>query len=635
MLDAIRERAHGWLAKVILALITIPFMLWGMESYFNNSGGGDVLASVDGYKVARPEFDRALKSQQQEMRASMGAAFDPAMFNDPKIRQSILDGIINQHLIINAATKAGMVVTDAEMAKIIGSLPAFQENGQFSQTRYEQALRQQRMSIGEFENQLRQELLINDVRSVFQASSIFPSNVAARFLQAYEQKREISTVKLSPEQFLSQVHVSAADIQNWYNAHKADYTLPEQARFQYVVLSQDALASQIKVSDAEIKQYYDQNIAKYSEPEQRQASHILIAIKAGDNAQQRAAAKARAEAIYQQVKANPASFSAVAKRESSDTGSALQGGDLGWFTRDAMVKPFSDAAFSMHKGAISQPVLSQFGYHIIELTGIKPGRTRSLEEVKSEIERGLQAQKAGKQFADAAETFSNRVYEQSDSLKPVSDALKLQITDSGWISRKGGGKNGLQENPKMLQALFSNDVLKNKRNTEATEVAPNTLVSARLLEYKAAALQSLDTVRVAIEQQLKHSAAVTLAEKQGKQDLVELRAGKEPGVKWSAFQLISRQQTAGLLPALLEPVFSATEQHFPAYVGAEDTDGSYTLARVTRVISPPPADAAKVKALQGQLSQLTAQADFTAYLASLQSHAKIEIRSASLDKATQ
>lgn len=631
MLDAIRERAQGWLAKVILALITIPFMLWGVESYFNNNSSGDILASVDGYKVTRQEFDRAIKSQQQEMRASMGAAYDPAMFNDPNIRKSVLDGIINQHLIINAATQAGMVVSDAEMARIIAGLPAFQENGQFSQTRYEQALRQQDMSVGEFEKQLRQELLINDARSVFQASVIVPSNVAARFLQAYEQQREISTVKLTPQQFQNQVRVSAADIQNWYDAHKADYTLPERARFQYVVLSQDALANQIKISDAEVQQYYDQNRARYSEPEQRRASHILIAVNPGDDAQKRAAAKARAEAIYRQVKADPASFAAVAKRESSDTGSALQGGDLGWFPRNAMVKPFADAVFAMHSGDISPPVKSDFGYHIIELTGIKPARMRSLDEVKADIVHELQVQKASKRFADAAETFSNQVYEQSDSLKPVADALKLQVTDSGWLNRKGGD-GSLLANPKMLQALFSDDVLKNKRNTEAIEVAPNTLASARLLEYKPAVLQPLNTVRAAIEQQLKRTQAIALAEKQGRQDLAQLRAGKEPGIKWGAFQLITRQQATGLPPALLEPVFSAAEQHFPAYVGAEGSDGSYTLARVTRVIAPPPADAAQVKALQGQLAQLAAQADFSAYLASLAGKAKIEIRSAKLDK---
>ena len=454
MLDAIRERAQGWLAKVILGLITIPFMLWGVESYFNKSGDGDVLASVNGDKVTRQEFDHAIKAQQQEMRASMGAAYDPAMFNDPKIRKSVLDGVINQHLIINAAAKAGMVVSDAEMARIIASLPAFQENGQFSQTRYDQVLRQQGMSISEFENQLRQELLINDMRSVFQASAIVPSNVAALFLQAYEQQREISTAKLTPEQFLSQVQVSAADVQNWYNAHKADYTLPEQARFQYVVLSQDALASQVKISDAEVRQYYDQNSAKYSEPEQRRASHILIAVNPGDNARQRAAAKARAETIYQQVKANPASFAAVAKHESSDTGSALQGGDLGWFARNAMVKPFADAVFAMHSGDISQPVQSEFGYHIIELTGIKPARTRSLDEVKADIVRDLQAQQAAKRFADVAETFSNKVYEQSDSLKPVADALKLQVTDSGWLSRKGGRQQPAGKSENAASAVF-------------------------------------------------------------------------------------------------------------------------------------------------------------------------------------
>ena len=634
MLDAIRERAHGWLAKVILGLITIPFMLWGVESYIDKGGGGDVLASVNGDKVFRQEFDTAIKAQQEMLRASMGAAYDPATFDDPKIRQSVLDGIVDQRLIIQAANEAGLMISNTQMGKIIAGLPAFQENGQFSQARYDQVLRQQGMNIAEFENRLRQELLINDVRSVFQASAIMPSNVAANFLHAYEQQREISSSTLTSEQFMHQARVSAADIQAWYNAHKADYTLPEQARFEYVVLSQDALAGQISVSDAEVKQHYDQNSAKFSEPEQRRASHILIPVQPGDDAQKHAAAKARAETIYQQVKANPASFPAVAKRESSDSGSAVQGGDLGWFPRNAMVKPFADAAFAMRNGDIGAPVQSEFGYHIIELKGIKLAQTRALDEVKTGILRDLQAQKASKRFADAAETFSNQVYEQSDSLKPVADALKLQVTDSGWLNRKRGDSS-LLANPKMLQALFSDDVLKNKRNTEAIEVAPNTLISARLLEYKPAALQPLDAVRTAIEQQLKRTQAIALAEKQGKQDLAQLRAGKEPGVQWSGFQLITRQQATALPKGLLEPVFSADAQHFPAYVGVAGADGSYTLARVTRVIFPPPAGAAKVKAVQDQLAQLAAQADFADYLTSLKNKAKIEIRRASLDKPPQ
>ena len=635
MLDAIRERSQGWLAKVILGLITIPFMLWGVESYFNKSGGGDVVAKVNGDSITRQEFDRAIKGQQQEMRASMGAAYNAALFDDPKIRQGVLDGLVSQHLLMAAAKQAKLVVSDTQLATTIGGLPGFQENGQFSQSRYDQVLRQQGMSIGEFENRVRQELLVNDMRSVFSAPGLVPGNVVVSFLQAYEQKREVSLATLSPEQFMPQTKVSTADIQRWYDSHKAEYTLPAQARFEYVVLSQAAMANQMLVSEAAIQQYYQQNAAKYREPEQRRASHILIAVGAADDAQNRAAAKAKAETIYQQLKTNPARFAEIAKRDSTDAGSAAQGGDLGWFARNAMVKPFSDAAFALKEGQISAPVLSEFGYHIIQLTGIKPAKVQPLAAVKTDITAELQNQQGGKQFADVAETFSNQVYEQSDSLLPVAKALKLTVQTSGWITRKGGEAAGILNNPKMITALFSDDVLKNKRNTEAIEVTPGTLASARLLDYKPAALQPLEAVRAAIEAQLKRTQAIALAAKQGQADLVQLRTGKEPGVKWSAFMNVSRQQ-AGTFPlALLEPVFRADVKALPVYVGAADANGVYTLARVTRVLAPVPADVVKVKAVQNELSQVMAQTDFSDYLTSLRSKAKIEIQKSALDKQAQ
>jgi peptidyl-prolyl cis-trans isomerase D len=635
MLDAIRERSQGWLAKVILGLITIPFMLWGVESYFNKSGGGDVVAKVNGDSITRQEFDRAIKGQQQEMRASMGAAYNPALFDDPKIRQGVLDGLASQHLLVAAAKQSKLIVSDAQLAATIGALPAFQENGQFSQSRYDQVLRQQGMTIGEFENRVRQELLINDMRSVFSAPNLVPGNVVVSFLQAYEQKREVSLATLTPDQFMAQTKVSPVDIQRWYDSHKAEYTLPAQARFEYVVLSQAAIANQMPVGEAAIQQYYQQNAAKFSEPEQRRASHILIAVGAGDDAQKRAAAKAKAEAIYQQLKANPAKFAEYAKQDSSDAGSAAQGGDLGWFARNAMVKAFSDAAFGLKEGQISAPVLSEFGYHIIMLTGIKPAKVQPLAAVAADITTELQNQQGGKKFADIAETFSNQVYEQSDSLAPVAKALKLTVQTSGWITRKGGEAAGILNNPKMIVALFSDDVLKNKRNTEAIEVTPGTLASARLLEYKPAALQPLETARAAIEMQLKRTQATALAAKQGQSDLIQLRAGKEPGVKWSAFMNVSRQQTGTLPPALLEPVFRADVKALPMYVGVADANGVYTLARVTRVMAPAPADAAKVKAVQNELSQIMAQTDFSDYLTSLKRNAKIEIQKSALDKQAQ
>ncbi len=635
MLDAIRERSQGWLAKVILGLITIPFMLWGVESYFDKSSGGDVVAKVNGDSITRQEFDRAIKGQQQEMRASMGAAYNPALFDDPKIRPGVLDGLFSQHLLMAAAKQSRLVVSDAQLAATIGALPAFQENGQFSQSRYDQVLRQQGMSVGEFENRVRQELLINDMRSVFSVPNLVPPSVIASFLQAYEQKREISLATLTPAQFMAQTKVTSADIQRWYDSHKAEYTLPAQAQFAFVVLSQTAIANQTPVNETAIQQYYQQNASRFSEPEQRRASHILIAVGAGDDAQKRAAAKAKAEAIYQQVKANPDKFAEFAKRDSSDAGSAAQGGDLGWFSRNSMVKAFSDAAFGLKEGQISAPVLSEYGYHIIQLTGIKPAKVQALAAVTADIRAELQNQQAGKQFADIADTFSNQVYEQSDTLEPVAKTLKLTVQTSGWITRKGGQAAGILSNPKMISALFSDDVLKNKRNTEAIEVSPGTLASARLLNYKPAALQPLVTVRAAIEAQLKQTQAIALAAKQGQADLGQLRAGKEPGVKWSGFINVSRQQPGALPPVLLEPVFRVDVNALPAYVGAADANGVYTLVRVTRVLPPVPADAAKVKVVQNELSQLMAQTDFSDYLTSLKNKAKIEIKKSALDKQAQ
>lgn len=636
MLDSIRERTHGWLAKIILALITIPFALFGIDSYFNNRGGDNIVATVNGDKISRQSFDRALKDQQAELAASMGPSFDPSVLDDPKIRQSILDGLIKQQLLIGSARKAGMLVSDAQLAKFIGEIPAFQENGQFSNTRYEQLLRQQGMTIPEFERRVRQELLMNDMRAAFSQSAVMPVSVAKLFTAAFEQQREISLYKINAADFVKQVKITPAQIKAYYDAHQSEYTVPAQAKFQYAVLSLDEIAQQIPVDDATLRQDYDQNIAKYSEPEQRQARHILIAVSPTDDAKKRAEAKAKAEQIFKQVSASPSSFAELAKQDSNDPGSAAQGGDLGWFPRNAMVKPFADAVFGMKEGEIRGPIATDFGYHIIQLTGIKPAQARSFDAVKADIKTELQKAQAGKRFADAAERFSNRVYEQSTELKSTADALGIKLATSDWISRKGGTGAGVLNSPKMLQAMFSDDVLKNKRNTDAIEVAPNVLVSARLVDYQPASVQPLAAVSSAIEQLLIKQQVSGLVKKQGEAILTQLRAGKEPAdVHWSAFQLVSRNHAEAVSAKLVEGIFAADEKAMPAYVGTEDADGSYQLVRITRVVPAPAPDALKLKAMQVQLANIVAQQAFNDYLAGLSQSAKIDIKASALEKSSQ
>lgn len=634
MLDSIRERSHGWMAKVILALITIPFALFGIDSYFNNHTAENSVATVNGQKISRSAFDRAIKDQQAELAASMGPGFDPAMLDDPKARQSILDNLIKQKLLISSARDLGMVVSDAQLAKFISVVPAFQENSQFSVTRYEQVLRQQGMSVTDFERRVREELLMGDMRAAFAQAPALSVRAAQQFTSAFEQQREISVANIVMADFAKQVQITPVQIKAYYDTHQADFNLPAQAKFQYVVLSLDDMAKKVKVDDASVQQYYQANAAQYSEPEQRSARHILIAVAANADVAKRAAAKAKAEQLYKQVLANPASFAELAKQNSEDPGSAAEGGDLGWFPRNTMVKPFADAVFAMKPNEIKGPVATDFGYHIILLSGIKPAQVKPFEQVKPSIVSELQKQQASKQFADAAERFSNQVYEQSTELKSTADALGLTVASSDWLTRTSAA--GVLNSPKMLTALFSDDVLKNKRNSEAIEVAPNTLVSARLLDYKPATVQALAMVNEKISALLMQQQTRVLVKSQGDSLLTQLRSGKEPGaLKWSAFQLISRAHAEAVTPKLVEPVFATDEKAMPSYVGGVDVAGNYQLVRVTRVIPNSAPDAAKLKAMQSQLANVVAQQAFTDYLASLSKVAKIEIAKSALEKTAQ
>lgn len=635
MLDWIRESTQGWIAKIILALIIVPFALFGIDSYFSHRASDDTIATVNGSKISRIAFEDAIKEQRAILAASMGANFDPRIFDEPKIRMSILNGMIKQRLLLGAAHDAGLAVSKVQLASFIGSISAFQENNQFSVDRYKERLRQQGMTVPGFEQRARQEILIDDMRAPFSRSAVMSEQVAKKVMADMSQRREISQYEISPAAYLSQVAITPQQIKAYYDKHKVDYTVPAQGRFQYAVLALNDIARRIVVSPAEIAQYYNQNLSKFSEPEQREARHILIAVPADATPQQRADAKQRAERLYRQVSADPASFAALAKRNSDDKGSAAQGGNLGWFARTAMVKPFADTAFGMQKNQISAPVETEYGYHIIQLTGIKPAHVRPLNGVAGDITTELQKQQALKQFADVAERFSNQVFEQSQTLQPIADALHIPLQTSPWIGM-AGGTGGLLNSPKMLQALFSTDVLKNKRNTDAIEVAPNTLVAARLLEYKPSYIQSLNEVSASITQQLKLQQARVLAQKQGATLLAQLKGGKEPGaMQWSAFAWISRDHLQNTDPALVTGIFSANEKNLPAYFGTTNAAGNYDLVRITQVSAGPTPDAAQLKALQAQLANTEAEQAFSDYISGLSVKAKIVIKDIPFGKLAQ
>jgi peptidyl-prolyl cis-trans isomerase D len=636
MFELLREKKTGQtMAKIILALLIIPFALFGVD-YYRRGAGGDDIATVGGHRISPQEYDQALRERQDRLRGMLGDNFDPAMMENPEVRRSILEDLINQYALVERAKDTGLTVSDADLAALIAQIEVFQRDGKFSRERYEMALRNQGMTTLSFEQKLRQQILAKQAEDPFAQASFVPRAELDRMIALGEQEREVSVAQITPEQFLSQIKLDPAAAKTYYEANKAEFEVPEQVRLEYIVLSPDTLTKDVQVSSDEVKKYYEDHQREFGQAEERRASHILINAPATASEAERKAARAKAEELAKQAKQSPDKFAELAKQNSQDPGSAANGGDLGFFARGAMVKPFDDAVFAMKQDEISGPVESDFGFHVIKLTGIKPSKLVPLDEATPRIEQEIKKQKAAKKFAEVAENFSNLVFEQGDSLKPAADALKLPIQQSGFIRRKGGSPQFPAVNEKMLAAVFSEEVLKNKRNTEAIEVAPNTLVSARVLEYKPAALRPFEEVSGEIEKKLQLKQAAELAARQGKEALEKLQQGGEAaGVSFGAPLRVSRQKPAGLPEAGVRPVFQANASKLPQYVGLENPRGGYTLVKIIRVLEPPAPTDAQRRLYGDQLRQLAAQEQLSAYLASSREREGVKIRTEMLEKKAQ
>jgi len=633
MLEVIREHAQGKIAKIILALITVPFALWGVDSYIKNSGDGPVAAKVGDQKISQQEFAQALKDRQDRMRVALGKNFDASTMERPEMRMAVLEGLVDQRLILANAAQEGLVISDSQLAKFIAGIEAFWESGKFSQARYESVLQQQNMNPSMFEHRLRQDMLLQTVQDGIGRSALQSRSVSDNLIRVSEQQREVSQAVIPIEQFMSQAKVDPAAVKDYYDKNQSEFKVPEQARLEYVVLSADSLAGQIPVSEDEIAKYYGEHTAQFGQVEERQASHILIGVPANASQADKTAARDKARKIWQEVKQNPSNFAQFAKQYSQDPGSSAQGGDLGFFARGAMVKPFEDSAFKMTVSEISEPVQSDFGFHIIKLTAIKPGKVRALQEVRDQIMLELKKQRANKKFAESAENFSNLVYEQGDSLKPAAQQLGLKVEQSAWVSRMASD-TPLLNNAKLLQAVFTDEVLKNKRNTEAIEIAPNTLVAARMLEYKPASLKPLEEVATVLGQRLQRQQAVALAVKWGKDTLSQLQQGKTPsGLNWSQMQVVSRGNPAGLEPMALKEAFKIKTGKLPGYGGVENAQGGFTVLKVSRLLEAGAVEEKTRQAYTQRFANVLEREYAAAYLASLKQKTKIDIKREALEKA--
>ena len=626
MFDFIQK--HKRIAQVFLGLIGITFATWGIESYTRMRPSADAVATVNGAAISKRDFELELRRQQErqqeQFRRMFGRAMDAESLDTPQLRRGLLDQLIAAEL-----GGAGLAVPDELLAEILSADPAFHVDGRFSRQQYETMLRSQNppMTPRDYERRMRQLLALRQTAFAVADAAIVPRSVAERLAALENEKREVSQAAITAEQFTAQAKVDDAEVKKYFDENQAQFVSPERVRAEYVVLSADALAAQEAVTAQEVKQQWEAAF--------------------GQKAKEREQARKKALAVLAEVRKAPARFAEIAKAESQDPGSKDRGGDLGFAPRGSFVKPFEDALYRMKPGAVSDLVETEFGFHILQLTGIQkkdgkeerrashilvtaPDAGKPFEQVRAEIEIELKKSRAAKRFNESAEAFGNLVYEQPDSLKPAAERFKLQVRTSPWIAKGVNQDLGPLDNAKLIGALFSQDSIKNRRNTDAIEVAPGTLVSARVVEHQPAGQRSFDEAKGEIGARLKKQNAVEAAQKDGAARLEQLRKGGTVVVKWGPVRNVSRRDAQGLPREFLEPIVTADVSKLPAYVGIPVAEAGYLLVRIGKVTQADLKDQAAENSARA--AQVFGGAQYDAYLASLRGRAEVEIKPEALEK---
>lgn len=620
-------RTHQRLMQIILLLIIFPsFAFFGLQSYTQMAERDAPVAKVAGQDISQREWDAAQARQLERFKQVFGEQFNPAMFDTPEAKMGALENLVAQKALAKDVTDKHLTVSDDTIRQTILSIPGLTDaDGKFNKERYQQLLAAQGMTPEKFEASLRHDLAMQQANAAIQSSAFAPSTVALRISSLNQQKRDVQELAISASEFKSQVQVTDAMVKDYYDKHAAQFQIPEMLKAEFVVLAAPVVEQQIVVTEEQIKKYYEQNLARYKSDEQRRASHILVKASKDAPAAEKAAAKAKAEKLLADVKKNPKDFAKIAKANSDDPGSAERGGDLGFFGKGMMVKPFEDATFQLKDDEVSGLVESDFGFHIIQLTGIKAPATRPLADVKANIEDEIRRTETGKKFTAMVETFTNMVYEKPDSLKPVADKLGLKIETIDGLTRQPNPalpKQAAYNQPKFLAAIFSDDAIKGKHNTEAIEVGTSIYIAGHVVDYKPVSKVPLDAAKLQIEERVKSQEAEKLAKAAGEKKLAELKAGGS--ADFAASKQVSRTNANGLPGSAVGAVMKADVSKLPAFVGVPLPGKGYGIYRIN-AIDETPADQEAVKNEKQQVEQFLAAQEMAGYLGVIRKRAKAEI----------
>ncbi|WP_198262743.1 peptidylprolyl isomerase [sulfur-oxidizing endosymbiont of Gigantopelta aegis] len=514
LLHSIRERATGWFAWVIVILISIPFALWGINSYITPDSSPAV-ANVGDYKISVQEFQNAVQRESKELRGKID--------NDAFIKKIVLEKLINNRALISYLQASGLSISKEQIDAYVRVDTNFQLDGRFSEDLYNRSL-PSAYSKSNYRNSVATDLLLRQFSDGIVSSSFVSDQEVERVIQLVKQKRDISYAVLKAENFKDAVKVSEEEIKTFYQNFQKQFENPEQIKLAYLEVARQDLAKDLQISDEQIEKYYQDHLPQYTQPERRQASHILFTLSTDATDEEKEKLKAEANMVLERINQG-ADFTEMAKQYSKDPGSADNGGDLGFFGSGEMVPAFEKSAFSLKPGEISDLVESSFGFHIIKLTKIEGGEVEPLESVKENIIASIQFDQVENAYFEMVESMQTIAYEQPDSLEPVAAELNMTIKESPLMSSTG--TDGIFSNTKLLNIAFGESVLEEGNNSDLIELGDDHVVVIRVVERIPANVKPFDEVKDLIEVQLKKQALTDKAQEKANELVKLLSDGTE------------------------------------------------------------------------------------------------------------
>ncbi len=631
MLQDIRDKAQGWIAWFIVILISVPFALWGINSYLGG-GAEPVVAKVNGYEITEREFETSYRQFRQRLRQQLGAAYRPEMIDEASLRKQVLESMIRNRLVLQAAEKMGLGVSDELVRDTIRNIPAFQINGRFNRDAYERGISMQGLTSAGFEGRIRQAIVAEQLSTAIKNSAIATGAELKQLVSLQLETRGLDYLVIPAAGFKENATVLDDDARRYYEANQQAFVVPERVKVEYLDLDIDNIARTLKADDALLQGYFEQHKSEYQSPEQRRASHILITVEEGADEETVKKAGETAQAALDRIKAGE-DFASLAKELSQDPGSAEMGGDLGFFEEGVMDEAFEQVVFDLKPGDISERVRTPFGFHVIKLTEIRLPEGKSFDEAKEEIRNAYLKNEAERLFYEYAERLSDLAYEDPDSLQPAADALGLKTQESDWVTRDGG--EGVLSSPKVTAAAFSEDVLIGGHNSEAIELDAEHMLVLRVTEHEEAATKPFDSIRMQVDDILKVEKAAKLAREKGEALQVRLRQGAnmeqvagEANLEWVNKESVSRGDDE-VPPAVLSSLFKLPkpEGGKPVYGEAALENGDFAVIALGTVKAGEQEQAEKLggmKALGEMVRRAFGESYYRHLLQNLRDEAKVE-----------